>query len=221
MQRAIGGVIFDMDGLMLDTEPLYKAAWQSASGELGYTLDDPSYAKLLGRPTHDCELELVRQFGDAFPLDQFRVRWPELWRAEVAVSGIRQKPGLLEFLAGLDANQIPVAVATSSDIDYAAFSLRHAGLDGRFRIIVTGEEVANGKPAPDIYQEAARRLEVAPESCVALEDSEAGILAAIRAGMRAVLIADWAPPSDAAVRAAFRVLESLSDARDRIAGLIA
>jgi hypothetical protein len=91
----IGAVIFDMDGLMLDTEPLYKAAWQAASAQLGYPIDDPFYARLVGRPTEDCERELVGQFGPVFALDRFRARWPELWQAEVAAKGIQQKPGLL------------------------------------------------------------------------------------------------------------------------------
>jgi beta-phosphoglucomutase-like phosphatase (HAD superfamily) len=99
------------------------------------------------------------------------------------------------MLAFVEARGLSCAVATSSDIDYATFSLRHGGLDGRFPVIVTGEEVTHGKPAPDIYLEAARRLGVPPASCVALEDSEAGILAARAAGMRALLIPDGAAPT--------------------------
>jgi len=148
------------------------------------------------------------------------VRWPELWQAAVAANGIQQKPGLLEILTFADAQRLPIAVATSSEADYAAFSLRHAALEGRFTVIVTRDQVAHGKPAPDIYLEAARRLQVDPAACVALEDSEAGILAASRAGMRALLILDGTPPSDAAVRAAFRVVASLHDARDLVAGLL-
>lgn len=201
---------------MLDTEPLYKVAWQGACAELGYALDDPSYAKLVGRPTEDCERELVRQFGAAFPIDRFRTRWPERWHAEVAAHGIQQKPGLREFLTFLDEQGLPIAVATSSEADYAAFSLRHAGLQGRFKIVVTGDQVPRGKPAPDIYLEAARRLEVAPAACVALEDSEAGTLAASRAGMRVLLIPDWTRPSAPVVRAAFRVCASLNEAREWI-----
>jgi beta-phosphoglucomutase-like phosphatase (HAD superfamily) len=220
MQPEIGAVIFDMDGLMLDTEPLYKVAWQAAAAELGHPIDDVSYARLVGRPTEDCERELVGQFGPDFPLNKFRVRWPALWQAEVAIHGIPQKPGLLEFLAFLGGQGLPVAVATSSEADYAAFSLRHAGLEGRFSAVVTGDEVARGKPAPDIYLEAARRLRVSPDACVALEDSEAGIVAANRAGMRALLIPDWTRPSEAAVQAAFRVLGSLSEAHDLVARLV-
>lgn len=221
MQHEVKAIVFDMDGLMLDTEPLYKVAWQAASADLGYVLDDAFYARLVGRPTRDCEQEVVRHFGSTFPLDRFRVRWPERWQAEVAANGIRQKPGLPQFLAFLDRQRLRVAVATSSEADYAAFSLRHAGLEGRFEVIVTGDQVARGKPAPDIYLEAARRLQVPAAACIALEDSEAGILAASRAGMRALLIPDWTHPSEAAVQAAFRVLDSLDEAQEVVAKLVA
>src|SRR5688572_17294916 len=188
MTSAIAAVVFDMDGLMLDTEPTYKVAWQAASAELGYLLDDASYAKFVGRPTVDCEQGLIDRFGSAFPLDRFRTRWPDIWKADVAANGIHQKPGLLALLDLIESRGLPTAVATSSDADYAAFSLRAAGLEQRFRVIVTGDEVERGKPAPDIYLEAARRLRTEPARCLALEDSEAGILAASRAGMVALLI---------------------------------
>jgi HAD superfamily hydrolase (TIGR01509 family) len=221
MQKDLRALVFDMDGLMIDTEPIYKVAWQAASAQLGYPIDDALYATFVGRPTPACEEDLVATFGSAFPLEQFRVLWPSLWRAEATASGIQRKPGVLECLDFAKAQGLPVAVATSSDADYAAFSLRRAGLDGRFGIMVTGEQVARGKPAPDIYLEAARRLQVDPAACVALEDSEAGVLAASRAGMRTLLIPDGVAPTETAVRAAFRVFESLHEARGLIADLLA
>lgn len=86
MPREISAIVFDMDGLMLDTEPLYKVAWQAASAECGYALDDLLYAKLVGRPTEDCERELVEHFGSDFPLDRFRARWPERSAFDTPVS---------------------------------------------------------------------------------------------------------------------------------------
>jgi beta-phosphoglucomutase len=208
MRHEVGAIILDMDGLMLDTEPLYKSALASCISGTRLRARRSVLRELVGRPNEDCERELVGRFGTGFPLDKFRARWPALWKAEVTANGIQQKPGLLQFLAFLDAQVLPVAVATSSETDYAALSLRNAGLEGRFKVIVTGDEVARGKPAPDIYLEAARRMQVSPSACGALEDSEAGILAASRAGMRVLVIPDWTEPSDAAVQAAFCVLAS-------------
>jgi HAD superfamily hydrolase (TIGR01509 family) len=214
---SIVAVVFDMDGLMLDTEPLYKRAWQQAGSELGFDLDDEFYATLIGRPTPDGEVELRRKFGAEFPLAQFRARWPVLWKSDAETRGIAAKAGLDDILAFADQQRLRIAVATSSDAAYTEFSLKKAGLAGRFAAIVTGDQVERGKPAPDIYLEAARQLACAPAQCVALEDSEAGIIAANGAGMIALLIPDLEPPSDVARRAAFRVLPSLVDARDAIA----
>jgi beta-phosphoglucomutase-like phosphatase (HAD superfamily) len=216
----ISAVVLDMDGLMLDTEPLYKAAWQQASEELGFNLDDLTYSMLIGRPTEDCEAELVGHFGPGFPLPHFRTRWPELWQLSVQDRGIPYKPGLLALLTFLDERCIPSAIATSSDADYTEFSLRNAGLAGRFGLIVTGDQVPQGKPAPDIYIEAARRLGQSPPDCIALEDSDAGVLAASAAGMRTLCIPDLKPPSKTAAHAAFRVLRSLDDARELIAATL-
>jgi beta-phosphoglucomutase-like phosphatase (HAD superfamily) len=209
--REIRAVVFDMDGLMLDTEPIYKAAWQTASAELGFDLADGFYAQFVGRPNDDCERLVLERFGATFPLDRFRARWRELWDADAAANGIRTKPGLLELLALLDTLKIPFAIATSSDATETEFCLRAAGLDGRFPVRVTRDQVVHGKPAPDIYLEAARRLQTDPAQCVALEDSEAGILSASRASMVPLLIPDGVPPSATASNTAFRVLPSLAD----------
>jgi beta-phosphoglucomutase len=216
----VAAIVLDMDGLMLDTEPIYKSAWQQAAGDLGYELDDPSYMNLVGRYTEDCERELLKKFGADFPIAKFRPRWSELWRLRVESTGIATKPGLLEFLSFVDGHNLPVGVATSSDREYTESSLRRAGLKGRFKVIVTGDQVAHGKPAPDIYLESARRLGVEPSRCVALEDSDAGILAASRAGMLPLLVPDLKAPSADAVTAAFRVLSSLHEAQRLVSTLI-
>ena len=215
----IRAVVLDMDGLMLDTEPLYKAAWQQACADLGFDLDDQSYWRLLGRPNRECERELERMFGSVFPMARFRARWAQLWRASVNAGGIPTKPGLLELLAFVEQRALPSAVATSSDAAYTEFSLQSAGLAGRFDVVVTGDQIERGKPAPDIYLEAAGRLGVEPPQCVALEDSDNGVLAASAAGMVTVCVPDMKPPSEAAARAASRVFDSLDQAREWIGGL--
>ncbi len=212
----IRAVVLDMDGLMLDTEPIYKATWQQAALELGFDFNDPWYSRLTGRPNPDCEREIVLRFGSEFPMERFRARWQELWRSSVNDRGIPTKPGLLEFLSFVEEQALLTAVATSTGAAYAESSLRTAGLDGRFDVVVTGDQVKRGKPAPDIFLEAAKRLGLDPVECVALEDSDAGVLAASAAGMVTLCIPDLKPPSEAAVRAASCVLGSLDDAREWI-----
>jgi beta-phosphoglucomutase len=207
----IRAVVLDMDGVMLDTEPMYQHAWQRACADLGFTLDDEAYATLVGRPTADCEEELVARYGPEFPMRVFRSHWPALWHALAADRGIPCKPGLEALLSLLEERQVPRAVATSSDADFTAFSLQQAGLAGRVPVVVTGDQVSRGKPAPDIYLEAARRLGQPPSACVAVEDSDAGVLSASTAGLITLCVPDSRPPSPVATQSAFRVLRSLDD----------
>ena len=216
----IAAVILDMDGLMLDTECIYKRAWQKAAAECGYMLDDNFYLTLVGQPNPACEAALVDRFGGEFPLADFRDHWSGLWRTEVETSGIPTKPGLFELLSFLREHKVPVAVATSSDRDYLSLSLRAAGIETPFDQIVTGDQVARGKPAPDIYLESARRLGVAPDLCIAVEDSDAGVLAASGAGMTTVMVPDLKAPSREARDAAYRVVASLVEAREEIESLM-
>jgi HAD superfamily hydrolase (TIGR01509 family) len=208
-----------MDGLMVDTEPFYQVTWQQAASQLGYELTDELYARFVGRTNEVCEQILLQHFGSGFPLAAFRDSWPGSWRNHVEQSGVPLKPGLLEFLALVDSHQLPAAVATSSDADYAAFTLQQAGLTTRFKAIVSGDQVARSKPAPDIYLEAARRLGVDAAECVALEDSEAGILAIAEAGMVGILVPHW-PASPTAIQAAFRVVDTLHEARTTLESVL-
>src|SRR5579862_5357803 len=123
----IAALVLDMDGLMLDTEPLYKAACQDACAEVGYSLDDTSYLKLVGRSTADCERQLEHQFGAAFPAARFRSRWLALWRVR-AEHGIPTKPGLFELLSFAETQGLALAVATSTASSDAEFTLQRGGL---------------------------------------------------------------------------------------------
>lgn len=218
-RQVVSGVIFDMDGLMVDTEPLYQASWQQAARDLGHEIDDALYASFVGRPTSACEEILLDSFGQSFPLRAFQARWPVLWRDEVERVGVTLKPGLPEILDVVRAYGLPAAVATSSESDHADLTLNRADLRHWFSVVVTGDRVTHGKPAPDIYLEAAKQLGVPAAECVAFEDSEAGILAVQAAGMRGVLVPHW-PASSAALRAATRVATTLHQAREVLVSMI-
>jgi len=217
----IRALLLDLDGLMIDSEPIYRLAWQSAAAALGYEFPDALYLNLIGLNDHDSEGLLIRSFGSGFPLDQFRALWPTRWRRYVEENGIPVKPGLGDLFKVLDAHRLPAAVATSSDAEQAAFSLRAVGLDRRFACIVTGDQVANGKPAPDIFLEGANRLSVSPRQCMVIEDSDVGILAASAAGIPAVLIPDLKAPSAEAAALAYRIFGTLHEAAAFIKVLLA
>ncbi len=213
----IDAVIFDMDGLMLDTEPIYQLAWQRAAADLGFDLRDDLYLDLIGRKNVEAAALLRVAFGPTFAVDAFRQRWEAYWYEHVATAGVPRKVGLEDVVRVLDAHQVPKAIATSTTRDDALFVLND--LANQFAVLVTGDEVAHGKPAPDIFLLAAQRLGVEPARCLVLEDSEAGITAAHRAGMIAIMIPDLKQPSPEVAALAHRVCASLYDVRDVLSRL--
>jgi HAD superfamily hydrolase (TIGR01509 family) len=211
----IQAVIFDMDGLLLDTEPLYRAAWQRALRKFGYELSDKQYARLAGRNREDGERMLKEEFGWNVPLDRFRPLCEE-YEAEEFSRPIPKRPGVDELLALLEERGIPKAVATSTECARAVKHLTEAGLIGRFCAVAAGNEVAYGKPAPDLFLLAAKRIGRDAAGCLVLEDAEPGIRAARAAGMRGFLVPDLIAPSDEVRKLADGVFGSLCDVAARL-----
>ncbi len=210
MPQTLSGVIFDMDGLMLDTEPIYWASMQQAALELGYRFSNEMHAAFIGRSIPAWRDALMETFGADYP--QFRSRCRQLWERHVRDIGVPQKAGLDELLNQLEEDGLLKAIATSSSRPDAVLCL--GDLAGRFDAIVTGDEVARGKPAPDIFLLAAQRLALPSVNCLALEDSEPGALAALAAGMRVIVVPDLNPPSGASSARVDRVCSSLHEVRE-------
>lgn len=204
-------VLFDMDGLMLDTERLAHRAWTQAMLERGYTLDETSYLRLIGRTVADVQGILSEIFGDSIPYADIYARRRALYDLEIAANGVAVKPGLLELLDYLETHQVPKAVASSTHHPSVVMKLTLAGIAGRFSALVGGDQVERGKPEPDLFLEAARQLGFAPRDCLVLEDSEAGILAAHRAGMLPVMVPDMKQPDAETARLSYRVVPTLHD----------
>lgn len=210
--RAIEAVILDMDGLMLDTETLYRSAWQEAARQFGADLSDAMYAELIGLGKVEAQAQVSRWFGPTFPVQAFSVRWERLWTDQIQ-SEVPTKCGLFELLDWIDVQRLPMAVATSTEADYAAMCLAKAGVSHRVSCLVTGDQVVARKPAPDLYLEAARRLAVPANACVAIEDSDKGIAAAHAAGMLPIMVPDLKAPSLESKRTAKVILASLHEVR--------
>lgn len=195
MTRRPVAVIFDMDGLMLDTEPLAARAWTDAASAIGIEFDHAVTTSLVGRNFPDCRALILAHHGAAYPVDALMQAWHAAYDGIVADEGIALKPGLMELLAWLEYTGIRKAVATSTRRSRAQAKLERVALADRFDALVGGDEPKHGKPAPDIFLLAAERLGVAVASCVVLEDSEPGIRGAIAAGMTPVLVPDNAAPA--------------------------
>ena len=180
-------ILFDMDGLMVDTEPLARAAWQRVVAPYGATIEDALYGQMLGRRT----VESTQLVLDALRLplahEELMRRKTDEFLGSLA-DEVPVMPGLWTLLDRIEAGGLPWAVATSTPRPVAGIILGKLGLTGRYHALACGDEVAHGKPAPDIFLLAAARLNVAPEACLALEDSVAGCMAAAAAGMRVVVV---------------------------------
>jgi HAD superfamily hydrolase (TIGR01509 family) len=205
----ISAVLFDMDGLMLDTERLLYAAWQRAMADFGYEASEEVFLASVGTTVARTNQILRAAYGPDFPLEATNGRTGDYVWAEVDDRGAPLKPGLLALLDYLEARGIPKAVASSSERATIDRLLGSVDLLWRFAVTVAGDEVAHGKPAPDIFLLAASRLGVEPGRCLVLEDSEPGARAAHAAGMAVIIVPDLKPPSDEVARLAAAVLPDL------------
>ena len=210
-QRPIRGVLFDMDGLVLDTEVLYTRFWREAAHAMGYhmTVEQSQGLRSLGQKLGQPYLE--RCLGPGVEYGVIRKKRIELMDAYIQEHGVAPKPGIYELLDYLEANGIAAAIASSSRRNAIEAYLRSNNLLHRFQKICSGHEVPNGKPAPDIYLHGAAQLGLKPEECLALEDSPTGILSASRAGCLPVMIPDLDQPGEETVSLLYAKADSLAD----------
>jgi len=188
-------VIFDMDGLMFDTENLTIPLWEVAGKPFGYNITYDIVLRMVGISAEKARLVMYEEFGADFPYDAVRDEFRLLVRKEVEKNGVPLKPGLMYLLDRLSAAKIPFGVATSSRSATAMNMLSKAGILDRFTATTCGEEVTNGKPAPDIFLLAAEKLGQPPSACVGFEDSPPGLLGLHTAGIRSIFIKDLIEPS--------------------------
>lgn len=195
-KRKIKGILFDMDGVILDTEKLYTRFWQEAAQFFGYpmTREQALGMRSLNREAGKAQLEAY--FGKGVDYGEIRNKRIELMNAFVEKEGVTEKPGIRELVTYLIDQGYKTAVATSSPPERTRLYLESVGLADKFDILVSGYMVERGKPEPDIYLYAAEKLGLKPSECLVLEDSPTGILAAHRAGCVPVMIPDQDEPTE-------------------------
>jgi HAD superfamily hydrolase (TIGR01509 family) len=206
----IEAVLLDMDGTLLDTERVYLDSLTAALSTLGYTDDVISLGHaMVGIPTAECEIMLHARYGKDFPLTDLTTAYVAL-RDEILTAGIPLKPGALELLAALQTAGYPLAIVTSSSRHTADEHLTLAGIRGRFDAVLTRDDVARGKPDPDLYVLAARRFGLEPRRCLAIEDSNPGVAAAYAAGAITIMVPDIVPATEASRAKCAAVLPDLA-----------
>ena len=207
----IRGVLFDMDGLVLDTEKLYTRFWAEAGRLCGFPMEITHALAMRSLGADLGQQKLQSFFGPAADYTTIRKKRIELMDAYIAEHGIEIKPGIFELLDALDAMGIPAAITSSSSQTLIRRHLMPHNLYHRFAKICSARDVPNGKPAPDIYIYGAQSLGLRPEECLALEDSPTGILAAHRAGCVAVMIPDLDQPDEETKKLLHAKADSLMD----------
>ena len=199
----IKAVIFDMDGLILDTEKLLVKYWCQAANEAGFPMRREHALNIRSLARKFAIPYLQGIFGEEFDYVKIRSRRMELMKQHISEHGLETKPGIAELLDYLDSKGIPAAIATATDIQRTEDYLGQVGLLGRFSRIVCAAMVENGKPKPDIYLYACEQIGEAPADCIAVEDSPNGVRSATDAGIRTVMVPDLAEPdADTAKRIA-------------------
>ena len=181
-------VIFDMDGLVLDTETTYFVAWRQAAKAMGYVFSEAFCNSLSGLHYQDIEPKLMAYCGADFNLASFNRLSGMFWREHVNAYGIDIKHGFTQLLEFIVQQQLPYCLATNSRAVNVYQCLELAGIHDVFTIIITRDDVERGKPAPDIFLKAAKRMGLKPADCLVLEDSVAGVSAAKKARMRCIAV---------------------------------
>ena len=207
----ICAVIFDMDGVLIDTEKHYNAAWCQAATEAGFPFTREHALLLRSCEAKEGEKLMQGIFGPSFDYYAIRERRRELVRERLDQYGLEKKPGVEETLRFLRAKGIKTAVATATALDITKSHLTTIGVCDLFDSIVSAKNVAHGKPEPDVYLYACEQIGERPQDCMAVEDSPNGIMAAYRAGLRTVMVPDLTQPDEELAKYLYACVDSLSD----------
>ncbi|MBD2386050.1 HAD family phosphatase [Cylindrospermum sp. FACHB-282] len=203
-----------MDGLLFDTESIARWAWKQAVESHGYEFSDDLYKQFVGRDLSSREKIFKKIYGDNFPFESVTAQRIKIGDQREIQAGLPIKAGVLDLLKRLSDLGVVMGLATGTSRVRTIRRLTNAGIDQYFTTIVTSEDVAVGKPAPDIFLEVSHRINVMPPQCVVFEDSCVGVEAAFKAGMRTIMVPDIEQPSPEIKNFAYRILLSLEQASE-------
>jgi HAD superfamily hydrolase (TIGR01509 family) len=217
LPRRVKAVVFDMDGLLIDSEAVYRDVMMASSAARGVDFPEDVFLRMVGLTGQASREVAMGHFGESFDYETWLAHAWALADERLA-AGAPLKAGAAELLDALDRLSLPRAVATSSSHASVRRHLEPAGLYGRFDAVIAAGDYARGKPDPDPFLAAAARLKVAPADCLALEDSHNGVRAACAAGMMTVMVPDLLPATDEITVLCAAVAPSLHDVRLMLEG---
>lgn len=212
LEKSFDGVIFDMDGLILDNGLMYRSAYQNAVRAQGYSISDQLYSHLLGLPHAVCDEILQETFGQEFSVEKFTQAWKQEYHEALQRDGVKLRDGFEALFSYLEAHQVPMGLATSSNWQKAEMHLGQTRYLQAFKVVNTVDDIQCGKPDPEIYLSTAERMNLSPENVIVFEDANNGMRAAIAAGCIGIMVPNQAPPDEDVQQKAFLILSSLSQA---------
>lgn len=204
-------VIFDMDGLLIDSERIAFEAFIEACTCFDFEADPSVYLRCIGSNAARTREILLEGYGESFPAEKIERYWTEIYMKAAYDKPVPLKKGVNRLLRYLQEAALPMAVATSTAYGIAERKLTNAGIIEYFQLITGGDQVSKSKPDPEIYLLAAQRLGVAPGRCLALEDSDNGVRAAYAAGMDVVQVPDLVKPSESLLHLNHLIVDSLEE----------
>ena len=183
-------VIFDMDGVIFDTERVYLEIWQSVFEKYGYKMTKELYVNVMGTGRKNVIKTFLENFGDDLPIEKMYEEKDNQLFYIIENQGIPLKEGVKELFSMLKEKNYKIALATSAKRERVEKQIKDKWLKESFDAIVCGDDVEKGKPSPDIFLKAAKKIDVEPENCFVVEDSPAGIKAAFSGGMKGIHVED-------------------------------
>lgn len=205
----VQAIVFDMDGLIFDSERLVLDCWVEIGRRHGLEGIEPVFKACIGTNKTRTKEIVFENFGDDFPYDEFSKESSALFKEWIKKDGLPVKPGVKETLEELKRRGIPLGLASSTRVAVVTEELQDAGLLDYFQVVMGGDQLKRSKPEPDIYLMTCEKLGVNPTKCYALEDSYNGIISAYRAGMMPIMIPDMLPPTDEMREKSVVILDSM------------
>ena len=210
----IKAVVFDMDGILFNTEKLGEISWIECAERMGIPDIDKIYGDCIGLNRNDGNALLLKTYGKEFPVLEFRERATQIFNEIIERDGLPVKPGARHILQWLKDNHIKTALASSSKKEAICSHLERVDFTGYFQVIISGDMVEHSKPEPDIYIKACEQLGEMPETVAAIEDSPNGIRSAARAGMIPIMVPDMVEPTEELRRLFYKCFASLYEVQE-------
>jgi beta-phosphoglucomutase family hydrolase len=212
--KKVDAIIFDMDGVLIDSERISFKCFQEVFKEHNYQIDEKFYLKLIGRNVKSIKTMMEEEYGIDFPFDTIYKKKANLALEITDKNGVIIKPGVHELLDYLNKENYKIAVATSTRRERALQLLEEAKIKEKVNYVICGDQVENSKPNPEIFLKAAKGVNVKPEKCIVIEDSDAGITAAHAAKMMGIHVPDMKLLEDDTKGLAFKICENLMDVKN-------